>query len=71
MIEKNNELTETDKILPGGIGTVHMGNTERDITAIRSNGNGSVTLTIGAPKKREIITEDVEAEIVSNQKLLK
>ena len=59
------EIVKSD-VLAGGIGTMSVNGLTRDITAIKTNVNGSVTLTIGAIKKHEIVTEDAECEVVPN-----
>lgn len=50
---EDKSLQNNDITLPGGLGTVIVGNKESDITQIFKGKDGAVTLTI-QPKKPEI-----------------
>lgn len=43
----NNELQNNDFILPGGLGTVQVGDQVREIKSIFNSKDGSCTITIG------------------------
>lgn len=58
-----NEIQNNDITLPGGLGTVGIGNTTREITKYVARNDGSVTLNIGAVVKPK--TQDIQYEIIS------
>jgi hypothetical protein len=57
-MSNGNELQNNEFILPGNLGTVIIGDKEREITQVyRNKINGSVTITIGATKPEPLLVD--------------
>jgi hypothetical protein len=54
-MSNGNELQKDDRYLPGGLGTIQVGNQVRDIKQVFKGKDGSVTITIGATEPKPLI----------------
>lgn len=53
----SNELQNNDFILPGNLGTIIVGDKIRDVKAVFTGKDGSVTITIGETKPEPLIMD--------------